>query len=184
MIRSPFPCVPSHQWPRLLSASAIATALVGLLIFGVVRAGPGLPALYALVFAGTPERAAAVLGPWDESDRLWIAFANGLDYLFGVLLFGSVSLGCTYAALRAAEPRRQSLGFALAWAAWCGVLLDVPENTSYLAMVRGTVSQPWPALALVSTSLRHLLLGTCLAYIGFNARSPRVGRPPGAAAYR
>lgn len=181
MIRSPYPCVPSNQWPRLLAASAIATALVGLLIFEVVRAGPGLPALYALVFAGTPERAAAVLGPWDESDRLWIAFANGLDYLFGVLLFGSVSLGCAYAALHAAEPRRQSFGFALAWAAWCGVLLDVPENSSYLTMVRGTVSQPWPALALVSTSLRHLLLGACLVYIGFKARLPLTSPLSGAA---
>lgn len=170
-MRPPFAFVPSDQWPKVLGASAAATALVGVLLFGVVRAGPGLPALYALVFAGTSERALAVLEPWNESDRIWIAFANGLDYLFGILLFGSVSLGCTYVALRTARPRRQRLGFALAWAAWCGVLLDLPENAAYLAMVRGNVSQPWPALALVATFLRHLLLGTCLVFIGLVARA-------------
>jgi hypothetical protein len=131
-----------------------------------------LPALYALVFAGTPERAMAVLGPWNESDRLWVAFANGLDYLFGILLFGSLSLACTYTAQRAG--RRQRFGFALAWAAWCGVLLDLPENASYLAMVRRSVSQPWPALALVATSLRHLLFMTCLLFIALNARPSRA----------
>jgi hypothetical protein len=130
-----------------------------------------LPALYALVFAGTPERAVAVLAPWNESDRLWISFANGLDYLFGVLLFGSLSLACSYTALHSA--RWQRFGSSLSWTAWCGVLLDLPENASYLAMVRGSVSQPWPALALVSTSLRHLLFVTCLLYIALNARPSR-----------
>jgi len=155
-----------------LWVSAITTLVVGSALLAVVRAGPGLPALYALVFAGTPDRAMAVLGSWNESDRLWVAFANGLDYLFGVLLFGSLSLACTYAALRGG--RWQRFGFALAWAAWCGVLLDLPENASYLAMIRGSVSQPWPALALVTTSLRHLLFVTCLLFIALNARPSRA----------
>ncbi len=128
--------------------------------------------LYDLALAGSSTRAEAVLAGWTESDRLHIAFGNGLDYLFGVALFGTLSLACVWASQL--HSPGSSLGIVLSWVAWVGVLLDIPENTSYLIMIRGTTEQPWPALFIACTAIRHAILIACIGYVLVRAVRPRA----------
>ena len=105
----------------------VASLLVFLPLIAVIELGPGIVQLTLLVFSGDPAGADAVLATWSESDRLAIAFANGLDYLFGILLFGTLAIGCASAVPRAASPESHP-GVFFVWLATLGVVLDIPEN--------------------------------------------------------
>lgn len=104
----------------------MACLLVGLPLIAVIESGPGIVALVRLVFAGSSGSADTLLESWSASDRLCIAFANGLDYLFGILLFGTLALGCVRAARRLSSPRLRSFSVVLVWLASLAVILDVP----------------------------------------------------------
>ena len=137
-----------------------------------IELGPGIVPLALLVFAGTTERADAILETWNTSDRLSIAFANGLDYMFGILLFGTLAIGCARVA-RLSRSSRSRAGSILVWLASLAVVLDIPENAAYLVMIRGDTAAPWPQLAFAASAPRFAIFFLCATFIGTAALSDR-----------
>ena len=137
----------------------------------MIESGPGILALALLVFAGSTARADTVLEAWTASDRLLIAFANGLDYLFGALLFGTLAIGCAWVGPQMRSSLSQAAPY-LIWLATLAVVLDVPENAAYLVMVHGDTGSPWPQLALASSIPRFMIFFLCGAFVigGVSAR--------------
>lgn len=144
---------------------------MGLPLLWAIESGPGILALVGLVFAGTTVRANSVLETWSASDRLAVAFANGLDYLFGILLFGTLALGCVWVATR--RGASTSTAAILVWLASLAVVLVIPENAAYLMMVLGDTGAPWPQCAFAASVPRFIIFFACVGFIGIGeARRP------------
>ena len=146
-----------------MKAGFVASGLVVAALLGVIQIGPGVDQLARLVFAGTATRADRILAGWSDYDRLCIAFANGLDYLFGLLLFGSVALAISLSTDVAGTPSARKR--LLIWSCGAAIVLDVPENTAYLLMVLGDTGAPWPLLSLLSTVPRFATLIASTIYL-------------------
>ncbi len=165
-IQHPLYRIPSATLPTFIRLGVVATLLVGLPLLGAIESGPGFERLARLVLAGNPSRADAVLRSWSEADRLHIAFANGLDYLFGILLFGTLAMGCTWVGQRGPSSRVRRASVILVWLASLAVVLDIPENAAYLAMVHGDTKAPWPQLAVVACTARVAIFLLCSIFVG------------------
>jgi hypothetical protein len=139
----PFQRIPAG---KLRYLGAPITALSAVLLIAVL-AMPGPGDLPALVAAGSPARARAILGNWTELDRVHVAWKNGFDYFLMVSFSNALALVSIWASRQFSRPVLVSAGVVFAWLAWVSILLDVPENVAYLNMIRGSVEQPWPALA-------------------------------------
>jgi hypothetical protein len=113
----------------------------------MVLAMPGPGDLACLVAAGTPTRAQAILANWTEVDRIDVAWKNGFDYLLMLAFSNTLALASVWVSRQFTQPVPRSAGLLFAWLAWVSILIDVPENMAYLEMIRGSLEQPWPALA-------------------------------------
>lgn len=171
-IQHPVYKIPFAKRPAWFRWGIISSLVVFLPLISVIESGPGIVQLTLLVFSGTTAGVDAILSTWSESDRLAIAFANGLDYLFGILLFGTLAIGCAAVTREdgSVEPRA---GRVFVWLATLGVVLDVPENTSYLVMIFGDTSAPWPQVALVTCGPRFAIFFLCAAFIGRGSSGER-----------
>lgn len=164
----------------------ILDVLVGVPLLANVEAGPGLRGLTALVLSGSPEAAAEVLSRWTPVDRIHIAFANGLDYLWGFLYANSMALACVWAGRLDAAPRWRKTASLLAWLCWVVAVLDVPENVSYYQMVRGVNRSPYPELLRACVAIRSVIFVLVVAFLDVALvrrliRGPAVSRVlPGA----
>ena len=107
--------------------------------------------------------------------RLLIAFANGLDYLFGILLFCTLAGGCAWVARLRPSPQSQASSSVLVWLASLAIVLDIPENSAYLLMVYGDTSSPLPQVALASSVPRFAIFFLCTVYIISGALLARRG---------
>ena len=161
--------IPNASRPAWFWTGAGLSLLVFLPLISVIESGPGIAPLAFLVFAGDTARAEAVLATWSHSDRLAIAFANGLDYLFGLLLFGTLAIGCAASAPEDASRQSRASG-AFVWLATLGIVLDIPENTAYLQMILGDTGAPWPQLALATCVPRFGIFFLCVGFIAWNPR--------------
>ena len=164
VIPHPVYCIPSENRAAFVRWGAIASLLVGVALFAVIESGPGIVPLALLVFAGSTGRADAVLETWTASDRILIAFANGFDYLFGLLLFGTLAIGCAWVGPRMRSPLSRAARY-LVWLATLAVVLDIPENAAYLVMVHGDTGAPWPQLALAASVPRFVIIFLCVAFL-------------------
>jgi hypothetical protein len=151
---------------------------VGVPLLANVEAGPGLRSLAALALAGSPAAAAAVLATWTSTDRIHIAFANGLDYLWGFLYANSMALACVWAGRLSDSRRWTTTASLLAWLSWVVAVLDVPENVSYYQMVRGVNRSPYPEMLASLVVTRTLIFVVFLAFLAV-ALSRRVGLTSG-----
>ncbi len=116
-------------------------------------------------FAGTTERAAAILAGWDENARLHAGFSLGLDYLFMPLYAMTIALGCLWAAERWRRRPLTALGTLLAWGVWLAAVFDVVENLALWRLLSGTQTDPWPGIAWWCALLKFALVGGGLVYI-------------------
>jgi len=165
MARHPILHIPEAKQLKLFGWGVVATLAVGAPLLAAIETGPGISALASLVFSGSPTRAEAILSTWSSSDRILIGFANGLDYLFGVLLYCTLAIGCTWAARLRPSPQPSAAGIVLVWLSILAVLLDIPENTSYLLMVYGNTSSPLPQVARATSIPRFAIFSLCTGYI-------------------
>jgi hypothetical protein len=150
MISHPFQRIPIGKLRFFLVPSSALTFV----LVAAVLAMPGPGNLPSLVAAGTPARAQAILESWTELDRIHVAWKNGFDYFLMVAFSNTLALACVWASRQFAYQLLTGAGLLLAWLAWASILLDVPENVAYFSMIRGSLEQPWPALAAVCFSLK------------------------------
>jgi hypothetical protein len=174
-VAHPFDRIRPGELRRWAVPLLILDVLVGGPLLANVEAGPGFGRLTALVLAGSPAAAAEVLATWTPADRMHIAFANGLDYLWGLLYANTMALGCVWAGRVGDAPSWRSTGSLLAWLCWAIAVLDVPENVSYYQMVRGAIRSPYPELAASCVVLRSAIFLLVLAFLGL-ALLRRLGR--------
>lgn len=174
-LRHPFDHIPSVALKMAIGVGAVATVGLGLMLLFIIENGPGFDLLAALVLSGTPAAAQEVLSQWSYTDRIYIAFVAGFDFLFGVVWTNTMALACIWVSRRAASARLASLGGLFAWLLWIAMVLDVPENGAYFLMVLGSVAQPWPAMAAIAVYPRiFIFIAGSLYLIVGSARS--IGR--------
>jgi hypothetical protein len=139
--------------------------LVGVPLLANVESGPGLRALTALALSGSPQSAAKVLSTWTETDRIHIAFANGLDYSWGFLYANSMALACVWAGRLSDSRWWTTSASLLAWLSWLVAVLDVPENISYYQMVRGLNHSPYPQVLTSCVTIRTAIFLLFLVFL-------------------
>jgi hypothetical protein len=139
--------------------------VVGVALLANVEAGPGLRGLTALALSGSPEAAATVLSTWTPTDRIHVAFANGLDYSWGFLYANSMALACVWAGRLSDSRWWTASASLLAWLSWLVAVLDVPENVSYYQMVRGLNHSPYPELLASCVIIRTAIFLLFLAFL-------------------
>jgi hypothetical protein len=161
----PFERIPVGRIRRYAIPLAFLDALVGVPLLANVEAGPGLKSLTALAFSGSPEAAAQILASWTPSDRIHIAFANGLDYFWGLLYANSMALACVWAGRLSHAYWWRAGAVMLAWCSWVVAILDVPENISYYQMVRGVNRSPYPELLAFCVSIRTAMFAVVVAFL-------------------
>lgn len=149
----PFERIPPKRLALVFLGFLVVTLVAGSAILCVLPARES-HTLVDLALAGTAPRARAVLSQWTEYDRVRVAFANGLDYLFGFVLFNTVGLACVWGTRVFRASALVGCGLLLAWLCWASVILDIPENISYLLMVFGTVAEPWPIILVACVVFR------------------------------
>ena len=164
-LRHPYQALSDAALRRAVVAGAGISAVLGVGVLWAIEAGPGMEELAALVLAGTTERATAVLETWSARDRTLIGFVAGFDFLFGVAWTNAMALGCIWVARQPHASGPAWLGPLLAWSLWLAMLLDVPENLAYLAMVLGSVEAPWPATALLAVAGRIVIFVAAVAFL-------------------
>jgi len=96
-----------------------------------------------------------------------IAFANGLDYLWGFLYANSMALACVWAARLSEAHVWRTCALMLAWLSWVVAILDVPENIAYYQMVRGVNRSPYPELLASCVATRTGIFLLFLAFLNF-----------------
>lgn len=177
----PFERIPAGRLREWFVPVFALAALSGTGVFLGLHAGPGFPELARLSFAGNVERAEAVLAGWSASDRLHIAWVNGLDYLFGLASANVMALACVWAARVFRHRWLSPLGTALAWTSWGFGLLDLPENFAYWSMVRAPVVDPWPIVLKITVVARIVITAAVAEYavLAFLVRLVDRGRRTG-----
>jgi hypothetical protein len=164
----------SHPFERILRGRIryyaapllLLDVAVGAALLANVEAGPGLHGLTALVLSGSPDAAARVLSTWTPTDRIHIAFVNGLDYAWGFLYANSMALACVWAGRLGDSRWWTTSASLLAWLSWLVAVLDVPENISYYQMVRGSNHSPYPELLVSCVTIRTAIFVLVLAFVG------------------
>jgi hypothetical protein len=178
-VAHPFERVPPGALRRWAIPLLVLDVAVGVPLLANIEAGPGFRGLTALVFAGSPEAAAAVLSTWTPADRIHVAFANGLDYLWGFLYANSMALACIWAGRVGATPSWRTTASLLAWLCWVVAVLDVPENVSYYQMIRGANRSPYPEMLAACVAVRSAIFVVFLVFLDV-AIVRRLGRGLGA----
>lgn len=176
MVSHPFQRVPPGKLRYLIVPLATLTAV----LLGAMLLMPGPGDLPALVGAGTPSRAQAILARWTELDRIQVAWKNGFDYFLMAAFSNLLGLASIWASRQSSSALFACIGATFAWLAWVSIVLDVPENVAYLAMVRGSVQQPWPALSAVCFYTKSFFQASTAVYLSLGLAHRLVG-PPGAA---
>jgi hypothetical protein len=164
----PFNLIPAGRLRWVFVPVLFVTLAAGTAILWALP-GRQSQTLFDLALAGSVPRAQEILSHWTEGDRIHIAFVNGLDYLFGFVLFNTIALACVWTARVSSARAWATCGFALAWLSWVSVVLDIPENFAYLRMVFGTVDDPWPQVLKVCAVFRSFVFTIGVAYIGLGS---------------
>lgn len=113
-------------------------------------------------FSGTAGQAQAYIASWDERTRLYAALGLGFDYLFLLAYASCLSLGCVWAAVRFASP---TLGYSLAWGQLAAGLFDAVENAGLIALLFGSTSDSWAAVAWWCAIFKFTLVGIGFVFI-------------------
>lgn len=113
-------------------------------------------------FSGTAGQAQSYIASWDETVRLYAALGLGFDYLFLVAYASCLSLGCVLAAGRFASP---TLGYGLAWGQLAAGLFDAVENAGLIALLFGSTSDSWAAVAWWCALFKFMLVGMGIIFI-------------------
>lgn len=161
----PFETIPQHAVRHVVPIGIGVSSALGVILVLVLEAGPGLSGLAQLVMAGSVEGAKEVLSPWSATDRIYVAFIAGFDFLFGIVWANTMALTCIWAATKYRSSSVASLGAPLAWLLWVAMILDIPENGGYLIMMAGPVEAPWPMVSTLALYPRVVIFSAGVLYI-------------------
>lgn len=172
----PFERIPRGHLRRYAIPLLLLDVAVGVPLLANVEAGPGLLSLARLALSGSPAAAESVLATWSATDRIHIAFANGLDYSWGLLYANSMALACVWAGRLGASRSWTATASVLAWLSWAVGVLDVPENVSYYQMVRGVNRSPYPEMLASLVAIRTAIFMAFLVFVDVALFRRIVGR--------
>ena len=122
-------------------------------------------------FAGSVEKARAILDSWDGTARMRATFGLGFDHLFIFAYSLTIALGCvgTSGLLRKHRPVIARAGLPLAWGAWMAGVLDMTENASLFTMLLNNPTSPWPQVAWWAAAVKFLLVLAGIVYMVLGA---------------
>jgi hypothetical protein len=122
--------------------------------------------MVSLDFAGSPQRAKAILDSWDHPAQLRAAFIQGLDFLYLLVYSTTIAIACLWAGktLHRAGWPLASIGIPLAWGLWLAALSDAVENVALVEILFGKYNSPWPEIAAACAILKFALIFLGLVY--------------------
>jgi small-conductance mechanosensitive channel len=122
--------------------------------------------ILSLELAGSQQRAKAILDSWDQAAQMRAAFIQGLDFLFLVLYSTTIGLACLWAGetLKRVGWSPSALGIPLAWGLWLAAFCDALENVALVVMLFGSITSPWPEIAVVCAVIKFVLIFLGLVY--------------------
>lgn len=117
-------------------------------------------------FAGTSEKAQAIMESWGEAGRGRAAFIQGLDFLFPLVYSSAIGLGCLMAGgvLRGRNWPLAGLGAVLAWGQWLAAGFDYAENIALTALLFGAQATGWAIFATICAAVKFLLVFAGLVF--------------------
>ena len=154
-------------WVLLLLISAAIAFSRLLQIVGTPLTTDAAPrGIISFEFAGTPERAEAILASWDERAQLHAALSLGLDYLFLLVYSTAIALSCFRAAAwwKPRRPGLATIGAWLGWGQWLAALLDAVENYALIQLLLGHRAAIWPRLAWACAAVKFAFVLAGIAY--------------------
>lgn len=150
-----------------------ATIFASLALFAVLGAldmplRDGEAGVVGFELAGSPERAAEIVGSWEAiGERATAAFQLGLDYLYAPLYAIAIAGACLAVGDRLRRAGRNRIAAAaptLAWLALAAALFDLIENSALAVSLLDKPVSPWPELALGFASAKFALLALTLGF--------------------
>lgn len=180
-LRSPYAWLGETAQRRALAGltAACLTLMAALGALGGPLHSEAAPAgILTFEFAGSLERAQAILASWPAEARVYAGLGLGVDYLFLVVYAATIALACVRVAAgwSARSPRLADVGLALAWAQPLAALLDAAENYGLIRLLLGDAREGWARLAAACAAPKFAIVAAGLAYVLAGAAALAVRR--------
>lgn len=178
-MKQPLEFVPPPVRKRLFFTFLILT-LAMFAIFRVLdqplRTSAAPNGIVSFELAGTPERAKQMVDSWSREAGRNVAFGLGLDYLFMPFYSLALAFGALLVAGRHSGWLR-SLGAVAGWGAFAAALFDAVENFALWQVLSGAYGSQYPAVAVVSATIKFglLIFGLVYAVVGGVIPRSRTG---------
>jgi hypothetical protein len=117
-------------------------------------------------FAGTMQKAQAMMASWGSAGVVRAAFIQGLDFLFPLVYSSAIGLGCIMAGvvLQGRKWPLAGLGGALAWGLWLAAGFDYVENIALTALLFEAGGTGWAMLSTVCAVVKFGLIFVGMVY--------------------
>jgi hypothetical protein len=160
MITMPLSQIPPGGLRRIV-LPALVVYLLAFLPFLLV----GEPnEMVRLQLAGSESKAQEIVGDWSESEKVDMAFLQGVDEVhplaYGLLL----AAGAVWAG-RQLRGRASSWASVIGWMAVAAALFDLIENVGMIIMIRGDVDAPVPSITTVFAVAKFSMFFVVVPYI-------------------
>ncbi len=168
--RSPFGWIAVQAQKPAFFALLILTLLVGIslqALGGPLRTAVAPSGIVAFEFAGTLQKADAIVASWGQQGQAFAGLNLGLDCLFLFSYALCIGLGCVLIsnALSSRSRILSSLGLILAWAQLGAGLLDSLENYALIRVLLGSERAYWPAIARWCAFPKFVIVAVGILYI-------------------
>jgi hypothetical protein len=185
-MKNPFDWIAVQAQTVVFAAVLILTLALGVSLQALgspLRTAEAPSGIVAFEFAGTLQKAEAIVASWGQAGKTFAGLNLGLDYLFLFSYAICIGLGCVLIS-RALSSRFRvlsSLGLVLAWAQIGAGLLDSLENYALIRVLLGTKLAYWPEVAhwcaipkflIIAAGILYVVLGAGLHFVG-----KRMARP-------
>lgn len=154
-------------WTAMLLTFVIAGVLQSMAA-PYCQSVPGEIARYNIIqfeFAGTPEKAQAIMDSWGPEGCAALARQILVDFLFLLAYPQAIALGILAVLCNARSQRLIGFGRMLAWLQWPAGLLDAIENLALLGLLKGNVSSPLPEIAWWCAAPKFAIVGAGILFV-------------------
>lgn len=147
-------------------AGTVVIMLAMNLIGGSLTTTEAPNGIISFEFAGSAEKARAIIEAWGQEGLVRAAFVQGLDFLFPLAYAGAISMGCILAggALKSRNWPLARVGGTLAWGIWLAAGLDYIENMALTALLFGAIETGWAMLAAICAGIKFLIIFAGMVY--------------------
>ncbi len=158
----PLVAIPSDKRARVFVPLLIATLVITFLFRFI---GPAQPTIVDFELAGSVPKAQAIIGAWNETDRIRAGFSLGFDYLYMPVYSTTIALACVMAAGVLKRKAWHTVGILLAWGLWVAAVSDAIENLALYTELLGNNIAPWPQVAQICATIKFGLIVLGLLYV-------------------